>query len=64
MPKLTSLDVIAYAYLKEELVNTMEAKEVGYMKEHYKNLVEFVAGMDKMWERLEKTQVKEGLKWD
>ncbi len=28
MPKITSLDIVSYAFLKEELVNTPEAAEV------------------------------------
>jgi len=46
LPKLTSLDVVAWAYLKEELVNTPDSAEVNYMKEHFPNLITFVDFMD------------------
>jgi hypothetical protein len=45
-PKLTSLDVVAWAYLKEELVNTPESAEVKHMKQHFPNLIAFVAYID------------------
>ena len=40
--KLTSLDIVAYAYLKEEIVNTSGSHEVKHLIQHYKNLVRFV----------------------
>jgi len=43
---VTSLDLVAWAYLKEELVNTADAEEVKYLKAHFKNLVHFVEFMD------------------
>ena len=49
-PRLSSLDIIAYAYLKEELINTPESKEVIYLKENYANLVNFVKTIDQLME--------------
>ena len=37
---------MAWAYLKEELVNTPESPEIKYMKEHFKNLITFVEYVD------------------
>ncbi len=39
LPKLTSFDILAYVYLKEELVNTPDSVEVKYLSEKYGNLV-------------------------
>ena len=44
---MTSLDIVAWAYLKEEIVNTPESAEVKYMQENFPNLVKFVENMDK-----------------
>lgn len=46
--KLTSLDIVAYAFLKEELINTPDSKEVEYLKTNFKNLVNFVEYMDQL----------------
>mmetsp|Transcript_12921 Transcript_12921/g.20031 ORF Transcript_12921/g.20031 Transcript_12921/m.20031 type:complete len:109 (-) Transcript_12921:361-687(-) len=48
LPKLTSFDILAYVYLKEELVNTPDSVEVKYLTEKFKNLVKFVKFMDKI----------------
>lgn len=45
-PQLTSLDIVAWAYLKEELTNTKDAQLVKYMREQYSNLVRFVEYID------------------
>ena len=45
-PKITSLDLIVWAYLKEELINTPGSKEVAYLKDKFKNLINFVKFMD------------------
>jgi hypothetical protein len=37
---------VAWAYLKEELVNTSDSAEVKYMKEHFQNLITFVDYID------------------
>ena len=49
-PRLSSLDIIAYAYLKEELINTPDSKEIIYLKENYTNLVNFVKTIDQLME--------------
>jgi len=46
LPTLTSLDIVAWAYLKEELVNTPDSAEVAYLKQHFPNLIAFVAYLD------------------
>ena len=43
---ISSLDIVAWCYLKEELVNTSESKEVAYLKEKFSNLIKFVTFMD------------------
>ena len=54
LPKITSLDIVAWAYLKEEIVNTGESQEVKDLKEKYPALVGFVKYMDEFFERIEK----------
>ncbi|CDW78641.1 UNKNOWN [Stylonychia lemnae] len=44
--QITSLDIVAYAYLKEELTNIPDSPQVIQMKESYQNLVEFVHKLD------------------
>lgn len=44
--RVSSLDLVAYAYLKEELVNTPDSQEVKYLKSNFKNLIKFVDRMD------------------
>jgi hypothetical protein len=46
LPTLTSLDIVAWAYLKEELVNTPDSAEVAYLKQHFPNLIAFVHYLD------------------
>jgi len=46
--RLSSLDLVVYAYLKEELVNTEDSPEVVHLKENYKNLIRFVEFMDEI----------------
>ena len=44
--RLSSLDITAYAYLKEELVNTEDSAEVKYLKEKCPNLMRFYSLME------------------
>ena len=37
---------MAWAYLKEELVNTPDSAEVTYLKQHFPNLIAFVDYLD------------------
>lgn len=53
MPQITSLDIVAWAYLKEEMVNTPESQEVKDLREKYPNLVKYVEYMDKMLREIE-----------
>ncbi len=53
MPQITSLDIVAWAYLKEEMVNTPESQEVRDLREKYPNLVKYVEYMDKMFREIE-----------
>lgn len=53
MPQITSLDIVAWAYLKEEMVNTPESQEVKDLREKYPNLVKYVEYMDKMFREIE-----------
>lgn len=46
MPDLTCLDLVVYAYVKEELVNTPQSTETLYLKNHFKNLVKFIEFID------------------
>lgn len=57
MPQITSLDIVAWAYLKEEMVNTPESQEVKDLKEKYPNLIRFVTYMDTTFKDIE-TSVK------
>lgn len=45
---LTELDVIAYAYLKEELVNTPTSPVVEYLTKNCPKLVMFVKRIDSL----------------
>ena len=53
LPKLASLDIVAWAYLKEEIVNTPESAEVKYMRENFPNLIKFVENIDNFLKHLE-----------
>lgn len=44
--KVSSLDILAYAYLKYQLVNTRESKEVKALKQSYPVLCQFVKRID------------------
>ena len=46
--KLNSLDLVMFAYLKQELINTPESGEVTYVKESCPLLTSYVEYMDKM----------------
>ena len=50
---LTAFDLVVYAYLKEEIVNTSESEMVKYLQENCSKLVKFVSHMDNMPERNE-----------
>lgn len=50
--KLTSLDIVAWAYLKEELVNTPGSHEVNYLRKTFPNLLKFVEFMDLYLEQI------------
>jgi hypothetical protein len=43
---ISSLDILAYAYLKAELNNTPQAKEVKYLQTRFPNLIAFVERLD------------------
>lgn len=44
--RLTSLDIVAWAYLKEELTNTKETQIVKHLRDRYPNLLRFVQFID------------------
>lgn len=46
--QISSLDLVVYAYLKEQLVNIPESKIVDMLTQRYKNLVNFVERIDKL----------------
>ena len=50
-PKLTSLDIVAWAYLKEELTNVKDTSIVKHLSKTYPNLIRFVAFMDEYFAR-------------
>ena len=47
--RLSSLDFTVYAYLKEELINTEESKEVKYLKASCPKLMSFYELMDTLF---------------
>ncbi len=51
--QITSLDIVAWAYLKEELINTPDSQEVKDLREKYPNLIAFVIFMDAFFKSLE-----------
>eukprot|EP00347_Sterkiella_histriomuscorum_P021159 403335024 len=53
-PKLCSLDIVAFAYLKEIIINMPESQEVVYLKAKCQNLIQFVKKMDKLFDEIEK----------
>lgn len=66
-PALSSLDIIAYGYLKEELTNTSTSKEVQtyilmiqvlFMRDNFKNLVQFVKFMDEIFDYWRKNPLR------
>ena len=57
--KLNSLDLVIYAYLKEEIVNTPESAEVAYLKESCPLLMARVEFFDTMFENSTSTQENE-----
>jgi hypothetical protein len=65
-PMLTSLDIVAYAYLKEELVNQRESPVVVHLVKTYGNLVKFVEYMDSYLTRVPQViQLEQGaLQWN
>ena len=58
-PKITSLDIVAWAYLKEEIVNTSASQEVKELRDKYPNLVAFVGYMDRYFEEIERASVEQ-----
>jgi hypothetical protein len=54
---LSSLDILAYSYLKAMLENTPDSLEVQNLRANYKNLVDFVSRMDSQIERLERSEL-------
>lgn len=58
-PKITSLDIVAWAYLKEEIVNTSASQEVKELREKYPNLVTFVGYMDRYFEEIERASAEQ-----
>ena len=51
-PQITSLDIVAWAYLKEEIINTPDSQEVKDLKEKYPNLIAFVNRTDAFFKSL------------
>ena len=45
---MSYLDLVAYAYLKEELVNTQDSAEVKYVQSDCPKLMKFVAYFDQV----------------
>ena len=62
--RLTSLDIVAWSYLKEELVNTADSKEVKFLKESFPNLVKFVSFMDDFLTKSPSTEKTKILLWN
>ena len=46
--QVSSLDLVVYVYLKEQLNNIAESKIVNLLEKSYKTLIEFVNRMDKI----------------
>ena len=57
--RLSSLDFTVYAYLKEELINTEESKEVKYLKAKCPKLMTFYEFMDTLFGEKSKTNMDE-----
>lgn len=47
-PLISSFDILVYAYLKEELVNTLDSSEIKFLRLNFKDLVKFVEFMDEL----------------
>lgn len=47
-PLISSFDILVYAYLKEELVNTPDSSEVKFLRLNFKELAKFVDFMDEL----------------
>ena len=62
--RLTSLDIVAWAFLKEELVNTKETHIVKHLKERYPNLLRFTQFMDDYLAKAESLPQEERLTWN
>ena len=61
--KLSSLDLVIYAYLKEEMVNTPDSAEVKYLKESCPLLNARIEFIDLMFALIEeKAKAKEEVK--
>ena len=57
--RLSSLDFTVYAYLKEELINTEESKEVKYLKSKCPKLMSFYEFMETIFGEKNSTNVDE-----
>ena len=66
-PRLSSLDLVAYACLKEIQVNLQDSPIENLLTKEYKNLVAFVKRFDELigedCHKL-KTQLAEGIRWN
>lgn len=59
--RLTSLDIVAWAFLKEELTNAKETHIVKHLKDRYPNLIRFTQFMDDYVARAETLPKEEKL---
>ena len=48
---LSSIDILAYAFLKQELVNTPNSDEVKFLKHNFPNLIDFTTNLEKQLEK-------------
>lgn len=53
---MSSLDILAYAFLKAELVNSPDSEETKELVRVHANLVEFVGRMDSQVERFKNSK--------
>ena len=60
--RLSSLDFTVYAYLKEEIINTEESKEVMYLKANCPKLMSFYEFMETLFGDKSTTNMEEDLR--
>ena len=48
---MTSIDILTYAFLKQELVNTPESDEVKDLRHSFPKLIEFTENIEKCLEK-------------